>query len=279
MQLQSTPLNRDTLVPDNFSRLTEITYRVNADWDMFIPGDLSQLSGADCIFLIYSHRVDLSILNHFVNRSEHYKTGTERETELDHLQEAITALDIILKELPKSKAISLGRTFYYKPRTLDESNNIGGGRWIWDGFSQSVRPGQWKPFINIDKSCGVFVKPQPLLDFIRELIGTDDINRACDPNNRKNRNKITDHLADLRILTNHLKYPKRQRIVNRGTLLRSARDEIFEKDGKKLSVEKYFLQQYQVKLDYPLIPCINVGEFSDALLQSHLHNMFVNRTC
>ena len=199
--------------------------------------------------------MDLSILNHFVNRSEHYRTGTERETELDFLQEAITAIDIILKELPKSKAVSLGRTFYYKPQGLDGNNDIGGGRWIWDGFSQSVRPGQWKPFINIDKSCGVFVKPQPLLDFIQELIGTGD------PNNFKNRQKISDHLADLRVISKHLKYPKRQRIVSRGPLLKSARDEIFEKDGRKMSVEQYFLQQYQIKLAHPLLPCINVGEF------------------
>ena len=153
--------------------------------------------------------------------------------------------------------MSLGRTFYYKPKSLDQNNNIGGGRWIWDGFSQSVRPGQWKPFINIDKSCGVFVKPQPLLEFIQELIGTDS-----DPNNKKNKQKISDHIADLRVITKHLKYPKRQRIVSRNPLLRSARDEIFEIEGKKLSVEQYFSQQYQIKLSYPLWPCINVGELA-----------------
>ncbi|KAI6650883.1 putative translation initiation factor 2c [Oopsacas minuta] len=205
--------------------------------------------------------VDLSILQHFVNRTENYKTGVEREHELDLLQEAITAIDIILKELPKSQAVSMGRSFFYKPQRFEEFNDIGRGRWIWDGFSQSVRPGQWKPYINIDKTCGVFVKPLPLLEFILNMLDTKDINLAFDPNNRKYSHKISDHLNSLHVISSHLQYPKRSRIVSRGSvLLKSARDEIFEKDGNKISVEQYFLQQYKIRLKHPHIPCINVGK-------------------
>ena len=203
--------------------------------------------------------MDLSLLNHFVNRKEHYRTGLERESEIDHLQVAITAIDIILKELPKAHAIPLGRNFYFYPKDLNQQNDLRGGRWIWDGFFQSVRPGQWKPFINIDKTSGAFVKPMPLLDFILDLTDTDDVNKALD---KKNRQRIADHISNLLIQTTHMKFKKRQRIISRPKLvfLESARDEMFDKDGKKMSVEQYFLQQYNCKLRFPMIPCIDVGK-------------------
>ena len=209
-----------------------------------------------------SPRVDLSILSHFVTRRERHRTCAERENELDRLQEAMHAIEIILKELPKTQSVPLGRSFYYKPGKNPEDNELGGGRWVWDGFFQSIRPGQWKPFINIDKTCGVFVKPVALLEFILRMLDTSDLNLAFDPNNRKNSQKISDHLYNIRVIANHMKYPKRCRVVSRGkVLLKSARNEMFDKDGKMISVEQYFLQQYGVILKHPLIPCINVGEF------------------
>ena len=210
---------------------------------------------------MFSSRVDLSILDHFVNRKVRYRTCAERDNELDRLQEAMHAIEIILKELPKAQAVPLGRSFYYKPGKFPETNDLGGGRWVWDGFFQSIRPGQWKPFINIDKTCGVFVKPIRLLDFILTMLDTNDLDWAFDPNNRKNSQKISDHLYNIRVIANHMKFPKRNRIVSKGkVLLKSARNEKFDKDGRMISVEQYFLQQYGITLNYPLIPCINVGE-------------------
>jgi eukaryotic translation initiation factor 2C len=50
---------------------------------------------------------------------------------------------------------------YYHP--------LGGGREVWFGFHQSVRPSQWKMMLNIDVSATAFYKSQAAIDFMCEV--------------------------------------------------------------------------------------------------------------
>ena len=52
IHIQSTPLNWDTSVPGILSRLTE-NFSINFYGDDSVPGDLSQLSGVDCIYIVH----------------------------------------------------------------------------------------------------------------------------------------------------------------------------------------------------------------------------------
>jgi hypothetical protein len=42
----------------------------------------------------------------------------------------------------------VGRSFFSAPEGYDHP--LGGGREVWFGFHQSVRPSQWKMMLNID---------------------------------------------------------------------------------------------------------------------------------
>lgn len=47
-----------------------------------------------------------------------------------------------------SRYTPVGRSFFSAPEGYDHP--LGGGREVWFGFHQSVRPSQWKMMLNID---------------------------------------------------------------------------------------------------------------------------------
>ena len=51
----------------------------------------------------------------------------------------------------------VGRSFFAPPENRD-IHPLGGGREVWFGFHQSIRPSQWKMMMNID---GVFMNKSP----------------------------------------------------------------------------------------------------------------------
>ena len=57
--------------------------------------------------------------------------------------------------------------FYFSPDGY--YHPLGGGREVWFGFHQSVRPSQWKMMLNIDVSATAFYKAQAAIDFMCEV--------------------------------------------------------------------------------------------------------------
>ena len=62
--------------------------------------------------------------------------------------EAILALDVVMRHLPSMSYTPVGRSFFSAPDGY--YHPLGGGREVWFGFHQSVRPSQWKMMLNID---------------------------------------------------------------------------------------------------------------------------------
>lgn len=67
--------------------------------------------------------------------------------------DAILALDVVMRHLPSMTYTPVGRSFFSSPDGY--YHPLGGGREVWFGFHQSVRPSQWKMMLNID---GKFTK-------------------------------------------------------------------------------------------------------------------------
>jgi eukaryotic translation initiation factor 2C len=86
-------------------------------------------------------------------------------------QESVQAMDVILRHLPSTRYTPVGRSFFSSPSAplcalhaggggggyaqphMDnpqQLGGLGGGREVWFGFHQSVRPSQWKMMLNID---------------------------------------------------------------------------------------------------------------------------------
>lgn len=52
----------------------------------------------------------------------------------------------------------VGRSFFSSPEGYDHP--LGGGREVWFGFHQSVRPAMWKMMLNIDGKSEKIIKTQ-----------------------------------------------------------------------------------------------------------------------
>ena len=61
----------------------------------------------------------------------------------------------------------VGRSFFQPPDGYEHP--LGGGREVWFGFHQSVRPSHWKMMLNIDVSATAFYKAQPVVEFMMEV--------------------------------------------------------------------------------------------------------------
>lgn len=84
--------------------------------------------------------------------------------------ESVQAMDVILRHLPSMNYTPVGRSFFSSPGSGGPGSHyaavsragaggayhnpvdskLGGGREVWFGFHQSVRPSQWKMMLNID---------------------------------------------------------------------------------------------------------------------------------
>ncbi|RTG90198.1 eukaryotic translation initiation factor 2C [Schistosoma bovis] len=62
--------------------------------------------------------------------------------------DAVISLDVIMRHLPSMSYTPVGRSFFQNPDGYE--NPLGGGREVWFGFHQSVRPSQWRMMLNID---------------------------------------------------------------------------------------------------------------------------------
>ena len=71
------------------------------------------------------------------------------------------ALDVVMRHLPSMTYTPVGRSFFSSPDGY--YHPLGGGREVWFGFHQSVRPSQWKMMLNIDGEADHMDFPQDLI--------------------------------------------------------------------------------------------------------------------
>lgn len=86
---------------------------------------------------------------------------------------------------------------------MDFNNPLGGGREVWFGFHQSVRPSQWKMSLNIDVSATAFYKSQPVIDFLCEILDIQNMHDHNKPLNDAQRVKFTKEIKGLKIEITH----------------------------------------------------------------------------
>ena len=112
--------------------------------------------------------------------------------------DSIQALDVIMRHLPSMRYTPVGRSFFSPPQ-VDFNNPLGGGREVWFGFHQSVRPSQWKMSLNIDVSATAFYKAQPVIEFLCEILDLQAIQEHNKPLNDAQRVKFTKEIKGTRV--------------------------------------------------------------------------------
>lgn len=188
--------------------------------------------------------------------------------------ECMQALDVVMRHLPSMTYTPVGRSFFSSPDGY--FHPLGGGREVWFGFHQSVRPSQWKMMLNIDVSATAFYKSQLVIDFLCEVLDIRDVNEQKRPLIDSQRVKFTKEIKGLKIEINHCGQMKRKyRVCN--VTRRPAQHQTFPlqlENGQTVecTVAKYFYDKYKMKLRYPHLPCLQVG-------QEHKHTYLPLEVC
>ena len=200
------------------------------------------------------------------------KIGWVSEISLDELQRAleghtraiplssITALDVIIRQLPSMNYTSVGRSLFSTPK--GDCYSLGSGREVWSGYYQEVRPSQWKALLNIDTSSTAFYKSQPVIEFLGDVL-KKNVHELRRPLTDADRIKFGREIKGLKIEVTHCGQMKRQYRVCEVTRL-PAQFQTFPLqlgNGEvECSVAKYFIEKYNIQLIYPFLQCLHVGQ-------------------
>ncbi|RXG61953.1 hypothetical protein Avbf_17971 [Armadillidium vulgare] len=127
--------------------------------------------------------------------------------------DAIQALDVVMRHLPSMTYTPVGRSFFSAPDGY--YHPLGGGREVWFGFHQSVRPSQWKMMLNIDVSATAFYKAQAVIEFMCEVLDIREITEQRKPLTDSQRVKFTKEIKGLKIEITHCGQMRRKyRVCN-----------------------------------------------------------------
>ncbi|TSK20166.1 Protein argonaute-3 [Bagarius yarrelli] len=156
----------------------------------------------------------------------------------------------------------VGRSFFSAPEGYDHP--LGGGREVWFGFHQSVRPAMWKMMLNIDVSATAFYKAQPVIQFMCEVLDIHNIDEQPRPLTDSHRVKFTKEIKGLKVEVTHCGTMRRKyRVCN--VTRRPASHQTFPlqlENGQTVerTVAQYFREKYNLQLKYPHLPCLQVGQ-------------------
>uniref|UniRef100_A0A8C9F4Y2 Argonaute4 n=1 Tax=Pavo cristatus TaxID=9049 RepID=A0A8C9F4Y2_PAVCR len=177
-------------------------------------------------------------------------------------EDSVQALDVITRHLPSMRYTPVGRSFFSPPEGY--YHPLGGGREVWFGFHQSVRPAMWNMMLNIDVSATAFYRAQPIIEFMCEVLDIQNINEQTKPLTDSQRVKFTKEIRGLKVEVTHCGQMKRKyRVCN--VTRRPASHQTFPlqlENGQAMecTVAQYFKQKYSLQLKYPHLPCLQVGQ-------------------
>lgn len=181
--------------------------------------------------------------------------------------DTMQAIEVVLQQMPKMKTIQIRSSFFDYPTGREK--DLGGGIQVWNGTFVSIRPTQWKMMLNVDTCATGFYKGQPVLDFLCEFLGFRDYPRNLSDAQRK---KFAKEMKVIKVETTHMK--RKQKCS--GLSARSAKDESFECEGRRVSVLSYFKDKYGINLKYPDLPCIKIGQ-KGSLIPMELCNVIAGQ--
>jgi eukaryotic translation initiation factor 2C len=173
--------------------------------------------------------------------------GRHTEVPFDTMQ----AIQTVLQQMPKMKTIQVRNSFFDYPTGREK--DLGGGIQVWNGTFVSIRPTQWKMMLNVDTCATGFYKGQSVLDFMCEFLNQRNLPRRLDERQRR---KFAKEIKAIKVETTHIK--RKQKAS--GLSFKSAKDETFDCEGRKVSVLNYFKDKYKITLQYPDLPCIKIGQ-------------------
>ena len=236
----------------------------NIEWADKEDGDKIRIHK---VRITHTGEVDLSQLQIFVDRNNPYETADTRQNEFDSARSAIQVLEVMLSQRPKSLYHTIGRNHYFEPKN---PKYLGQGCDMWKGYFQSLRPGQSKPFVNVDVTFAAMIEDRNLVDFVCHLTNSDYPEDALKGDNL---NEVRSQLCGLKVYTRHMGYPRVYKLSNekQKVLGRSSLDHTFKlPDGSETNTCDYFYNKYNIELKYPRLQLVAVGSRGSIMLPMEL---------
>lgn len=193
----------------------------------------------------FAAQLDLSLMQQLYN-------GQSKTPEVP--KAVVQALEIILRYGPSTHLAVVGRSLFRQPVA---NASLGGGLELWHGFQTSLRPGQWKPFVNVNTMVTAFFEPGPLVDLMGKILGDRrgdlDIKQVVKLQDVQIL-QLNKKLKRLKVHVTHLPY-RRKYVIEKLTAAPASR---LTFGDPPMTVAQYFAQKYR-PLRYPNLPCIEVG--------------------
>ncbi|KAJ6463934.1 argonaute-like protein [Mycena sanguinolenta] len=206
--------------------------------------------------ITYTQPLDTQALAKYLGGDPQYRTYD--------ILPIISALNIILAAHPNRPGggVMVGRNRFFFPSS-ERPISLGGGLEAQRGFFSSVRPAHRQLMVNVNVCTTAFYTPGNLAR------GMEDFRNAsfgARPNA---------FVKGVRIKTTHLGYKKTVKSV----FNKSARDHKFDcaEFGGLISVEEYFRRKYNIRLQFPTMPLVDVGGAKSNYLPPELCEILPNQ--
>ena len=231
------------------NELSQISYI--AKWIDKDDGDREREHGVD---LTHTALVDLSVITEITLRQSQFESKQLHDEFLTKHQTATNAIDALFRQFAAARYTPIGRGFYWYSKRAEY--DLGSELELWEGYIQSVRPGHGQVYLNLNMSYRPVIKPLYLLDYLDKKMRLKNYDQLCDKFTMETAER---ELLNLEIFSNHLKNKRKYKITKKPVFLLPAIKESFNCDGKIITVQQYFKTQYKKVLEYPYLPCIDVG--------------------
>ncbi|CAN6197137.1 unnamed protein product [Urochloa humidicola] len=194
----------------------------------------------------YAARANLYHLQQFLN-------GQQRDSPHDTIQ----ALDVVMRESPSLKYVTVSRSFFSKQ--FGAATDIGDGLECWRGYYQSLRPTQMGVSLNIDICSASFYKSIPVVEFVDKFLR---VTNPAQPFTDRDRLKIKKALRGVRVETIHQQGKRSNYKITGISSAPLAQLSFSCNNGPQLTVVQYFKQRYKYQLQYTAWPCLQSGSES-----------------
>lgn len=183
----------------------------------------------------------------------------------DLRQEAIQAFDVVLRHQASTTMVQCGRNFF-SPEKNQNAKDIGSGREVWFGYHQSLKAIEGKSggslALNIDTAACAFMRPIRGHQLVLEICNPRDGEREMSQPrffNDWRRKELEKKMKGIQFNTTYLKYNSRTHRCG-GLTRNGAGNQRFQiENGPQTTVADYFAKEYKIKLRFPDMPCLMVG--------------------
>ncbi|CDP17623.1 unnamed protein product [Coffea canephora] len=173
-------------------------------------------------------------------------------------RDILHGMDLVMKENPSKYRIRLGRNFFCK--NYREGDDLKHGVAAYRGFQQSLKPTSQGLSLCLDYSVLSFLKPLPVLEFLKENIEgfreADDATRM--------RRQVLNALKGLKVRVTH-RITKQKFTISgltekvAGELWFDLVDADPQAPPKKIKIVDFFWQKYEKEIRHLNVPCLDLG--------------------